>query len=310
MKIQKKSEINLSANPLYSLTVDPKEKFLYAGGLDKYLTKVNYQKESSEIYKIEGLNTSIYASIFDSDHSRLWLAGGKGILQGLEKGSVSLRIQVPLANTPIFCLGLIPRSTTLLAGIGNGELKIINTEILENINFEPQAIQTLKISQEAIRVIAFHPNKPLLALGGKDTFIYLLNSDTLEVIMILKSHSLPVFSLAFSPNGQFLVSGSRDASLKIWDLSIFKLAHSIPAHLFAVNHILFHPTEPYFVSASMDKSIKVWGSEDFVLYKILNQEKIKGHTSSVNRMAWLEPEGNTLASISDDRRLIFWEFDF
>jgi WD40 repeat protein len=60
----------------------------------------------------------------------------------------------------------------------------------------------------------------------------------------------------------------------------------------------------------MDKSIKIWGSDDFQLYKILNAERNGGHNSSVNRMAWVGVDHPILVSVSDDRRMIFWDIEF
>ncbi len=328
-KVLKDSEIVLSQHPLYALEKNSRSNLLFAGGVDSSLFKIeNADKKISDTaipYKISGLLTSIYTLCYPQDLELIALGGGKGLLQLFNISTNQFLNTIPLSSSSIFFIHYQPLHQTLWVGLGNGELKIISMKGFLNLKEMEKAgnqvlssgdgIQSLQISQEALRALAFHPSKPIVAIGGKDASIRFFDTESMELIHTIKgntklTHTLPVFSLAFSPDGHYLVSGSRDASIKIWDTASYTLIQSIPSHLFAVNHLIFHPTEPYFVSASMDKSIKVWGADDFKLYKILNAEKSMGHHSSVNRLAWIGNPSNTLVSVSDDKRIIFWKFEF
>jgi WD40 repeat protein len=58
----------------------------------------------------------------------------------------------------------------------------------------------------------------LLASGGLDGSIRLLNLETGETVHRLAGHRGAVISLAFSPDGRRLVSGGRDTTALVWDL--------------------------------------------------------------------------------------------
>jgi len=315
LKIQILDDIRLSNQPLYSLWSMPSQKRLMAGGLDPFLFSIRKPGDQFEINPVNGLETSVYCLQNSPDHKWLYLGGAKGILQYFKLEDEKIIYSQYIGSSPIFFLEFIPQTENLLIGSGNGELKILkgarSLQGMESYNLgNSPSIESLKLSNEALRCIAIHPKKPILAIGGKDSLIRILNMETLEIIKVLDGHSLPVFSLAFSPDGNLLISGSRDAQIKIWDIQTFQSIHTIPAHYFAVNHLLMHPTEPYFLSASMDKTIKVWGLDDSKLYKILDLEKTKGHSASVNRLAWSDPFFRSFSSISDDRKLKNWEIEF
>ena len=170
-----------------------------------------------------------------------------------------------------------------------------------------RSIESLELSAMSLRSMAKHPSRPELAIGASDGNIYLLNSDTLVPIQIIKNaHQNSVFSLRYSPDGRYLLSGGRDAYLRIWTVENgYQEAPTQPAHLFTVNDIVFHPTEPIFATASRDKTIKIWDANSFALLKVIDIIRHAGHLKSVNRLLW-SPYQNTLISCSDDRSLIMW----
>ena len=326
MNVQKIADLDLSKHPLYSLVRAEGSYSLYTGGMDSHLLRVDLNNLGSilrqnplldqdpEFQKISGLQTSIYTLLEDPLKEKIWLGGGSGILQNLDQKTQTFHYSLNLGKSPIYSLAYI--SENLWIGLGNGQIVLLKKEIIQELNMglDPKLVKipenSFAISKEALRVIALKPDQSQLAISGKDSQIRILNPDSLDVQFTLEGHSFPVFSLAYSIDGKYLLSGSRDASIKIWNAENYKLIHTIPAHLFAINHILYHPNRPYFLTASMDKSIKVWGSDDFKLYKILNAEKTGGHISSVNRLAWVGHSDPILVSISDDRRMIFWDFEF
>jgi WD40 repeat protein len=152
------------------------------------------------------------------------------------------------------------------------------------------------------------PDEKQVAFGCRDNQIHIYDLEDYALLKTLHGHTMSVFSLQYSPDGSQLLSGGRDAQLKIWDATSYNLVHNIPAHLFAVNSIVFHSSQPYFATGSMDKSIKLWDSDDFKLYKNISREKgYASHQLSINKLAW---NGNQLLSVSDDKRVIAWNFDF
>lgn len=169
-----------------------------------------------------------------------------------------------------------------------------------------RTIESLQLSHQALRAVAYSENRRELAVGASDQSIYLLDSETLEVKQILKNaHTNSVFSLAYSPNGAYLLSGGRDAMLRVWDLEQdCRQISAQPAHLYTINHLAFSPDGALFATASRDRTVKIWNAQTFELLKVLDTLRFGGHTRSVNRLLWL-PGG--LISCGDDRLAIIWK---
>jgi WD40 repeat protein len=168
--------------------------------------------------------------------------------------------------------------------------------------------QSLQLSQQALRSIAYSAERDEIAVGSSDNSIYLLEASTLRLRhTISRAHDNSVFSLAYHPNGQWLLSGGRDAHLKVWDLAApDQPLISHPAHWFTLNDLVFATGTPWLLTASRDKTLKVWDAHTLELVKVLDTARDGGHINSVNRLLWL-PEAQVCVSASDDRSLILWK---
>lgn len=246
-----------------------------------------------------------------------------------------LLIQVP---QPVYCLKLLS-ANQLLIGTGSGNLHVVDLQSKQEIKniqvgtkpvfdvkfhgdklyvscgnglvsvFEKDSMEFIhaeRVSQESCRILAVQEN--LLAVGSSDHNIYLYHIGVEKPVLLFKleGHTNSVFSLAFHPDGRHLLSGSRDATLRVWDLAEKKCTQVINAHLLHVHQIAFSPAGNIFATCSMDKSIKLWDT-NFELVKVLEKPKLEAHTSSVNKLLWLDNE--TLVSISDDRVAISWKLN-
>ncbi len=65
--------------------------------------------------------------------------------------------------------------------------------------------------------ISFFPGSSILAAGGTDKMIHIVNGETGAELRKLEGHSESVEAVHFSPAGRFLVSGGLDSSVKIWE---------------------------------------------------------------------------------------------
>lgn len=194
---------------------------------------------------------------------------------------------------------MLPLGASLFTGGGDGVLTRWSIA-------ERRTQESLQLSHQSIRSIAYSPERNELAVGASDHHIYLLDASSLTLKQQLENaHDNSVFSVHYSPGGQYLLSGGRDAHLRIWDLEQeASPIHHIPAHLFTINHILWPPQQDFFFTASRDKTIKVWDGATFELLKVVEGLRDQGHFNSVNRLHW---QAGQLISASDDRSLILWE---
>ncbi|MBL7838020.1 MAG: hypothetical protein JNM67_10920, partial [Bacteroidetes bacterium] len=112
-----------------------------------------------------------------------------------------------------------------------------------------------------------------------------------------------VFSLAINPRSKSLFSGGKDACIKMFENG--GEVQSVPAHLLHVHRLCINYEREWMLSSSMDKTVKVWEIKGLRLIKVIDFERNGGHTSSVNKILWIDK--NTIISCSDDRTLKCFE---
>ncbi len=175
---------------------------------------------------------------------------------------------------------------------------------------EGRSLESLQLSNQSLRSLAYCPQRQELAVGASDNSIFLLDASSLALRQhIPQAHDNSVFALHYTPDGRHLISGGRDAQLKAWALEPEPtLLSAQPAHWYTINSIAFHPKGRWFATGSRDKSIKIWDADTFQLAKVLDTGREGGHLNSVNCLFW-SPYQNYLISASDDRSMIVWEIE-
>lgn len=171
---------------------------------------------------------------------------------------------------------------------------------------EGRTLESIQLSHQSLRGLAYCPARQELAVGASDRNIYLLDVHSFQVKASIKAaHSHSVFSVQFSPDGKYLLSGGRDAMLKVWDADGLHNLSAQAAHWFTINDIVFQPDGALFATASRDKTIKIWDAQTFQLHKVLDTIRDRCHVNSVNSLLWTTHQ-NQLISASDDRSLMVW----
>ena len=176
---------------------------------------------------------------------------------------------------------------------------------------QQKTIESLHLSNQSLRCIAYSIERKEIAIGASDHNIYLLNADTLAIKQTIKgAHENSVFTIKYSSNSRFLISGGRDAHLRVRDLEQDGKEISFqPAHWYTINDIAFHPKAPIFATASRDKTIKIWHAETYELLKVIETVRDQGHLNSVNRLFW-STFNDYLVTCGDDRSIMIWDIKY
>lgn len=172
-----------------------------------------------------------------------------------------------------------------------------------------RTLESLPVSGNSLRCIAFYPEQDLLAIGASDGKVYTLHRSTLELIGSRQANNPSVFCVAFQREIGWprLISGGRDARLRSNDMAFVKSPKfsTIDAHNSTINDLAFSPNGHYLATASRDKTVKLWDAESWKLLKVCEVVRDRGHVNSVNCLLWLDDE--TLITAGDDRRILTWK---
>lgn len=290
--------------------------------------------------QLSGHEAGIYALTGDFSADSFLSAAGDGYIVRWQLDNPELGNVIGTAGEQIFALEALPDAQVLVAGTFPGGVHWIDLQqpdrsrhvmhhrraVYDFLRIGEELIsaggegalsrwsiparratETLLLSNQSLRALAYQAERQVLAVGSSDNSIYLLAPHDFSILAtISNAHTNSVFSLAFHPNGRYLLSGGRDAQLAVWDIEAgYQLAERIPAHHFTVNAIAFAPDGQQFATGSRDKTVKIWDANTFQLRKVLEIVRSGGHLNSVNSLFW-HPSQNVLISGSDDRTIILW----
>ncbi|MEO0042421.1 MAG: hypothetical protein RL329_1869 [Bacteroidota bacterium] len=299
-----------------------------------------------KIAHLTGHRGAVYALSQASEHT-FFSAGSDGWvvlwdLQQPDLGKLVAKVDAHLPNsrTHVFSMCFLTEKALVVVGDMNGGVHFIDLKHPENtkdiahhpksvfdiqlINNElcsiggdgvltywsmddSKSIESMQLSTQALRCMAYCPVRRELAIGSSDGNIYLLDEHKNLKKTIYKAHQSSVFTLQYTPDGAFLLSGGRDAMLIVRHTNLYdSVVLSQPAHWFTINKIVFHPNRPLFATASRDKTIKIWETGSWKLLKVIDTIRYGCHIHSINNLLWLD---NQLISASDDSSLMVWAID-
>jgi WD40 repeat protein len=101
-------------------------------------------------------------------------------------------------------------------------------------------------TEDYIYSLAYHPEKPLLAVGYDLNRVELFDTTTGELIAELPEHVWTVLDVAFSPDGSLLATGGLDGDLHVVDVESGELIYTLRDETEELNPwfgVAFHPTE-------------------------------------------------------------------
>jgi WD40 repeat protein len=163
--------------------------------------------------------------------------------------------------------------------------------------------------------VAFGPKGKVFASACFDPVVRLwkLEDLTPEVLSLINKEKNPSFgiaSLAFSHDGKYLVAGSMvgNQTLRIWDTSGTTLVDRAPG--VKARTVVCSPTEPIIAFAADDGVIQLRDIGKMPSEKILT---IDAHTGGrlppIIKSLAFAPDGKSLASGGQDRRVCIWNVD-
>ena len=190
-----------------------------------------------------------------------------------------------------------PDGKTIVSVTWGGEICI-----LDRITGKPQKIFAEPVTDNVFST-AFSPDGKMVAIGSRESNIYLSDLNTGELKWTLPGHSDDVQRVVFSPDGRTLASSSYlDETVRIWDVHTGEHKRTLTGHTGDMEGLAFSPDGKTLVSSgSGDGTIRFWdvstGDET---------DTVAGHTDNVFSVAF-NPDGKFFASGYADGSIRFWD---
>lgn len=155
-------------------------------------------------------------------------------------------------------------------------------------------------ADESLSSLALLPELKLIAVGGSNNIVYLLDSNAIKVAA-LKGHDRRIEALAFHPKNEILVSGDTGSVIIFWTLKDKKATKAVDAKQGIISQLVFSPDGSLVASPAQRGTIKLWSTDGF---KEVNE--LVGHEGAVLASAF-SPDGTWLVSGGVDGNLRIWD---
>ncbi len=198
----------------------------------------------------------------------------------------------------------------------NGEILASGSDTVQlwDVNTHTPIGDAFANNFDLIWALAFHPDRPILAVASENNTISLWNLQEAEHPTLLGAplalHSNQVRSLAFSPDGKILASGSWDNTIALWDVRNPEqpelLGSPLQEHTDWVRSIAFHPNGEILASGGADNRVILWDVQD-PSNPSLVAPPLGGHSNLVYSVAFSLPDGELLASTGGDKTIRLWD---
>ncbi|KAD2805933.1 hypothetical protein E3N88_39310 [Mikania micrantha] len=204
----------------------------------------------------------------------------------------------------VTALALSPNSTCLASGSSDRSVKLYKF---------PGGVFESNVSRFTlpIRALSFNRQGTMLAAGGDDDGIKLINTIDGSIARVLKGHRGSITGIAFDPNSEYLASVDSVGTVIIWELQSGTTIHTLKG--------IAHNTSSDFSTLTAlgwspdGEMLAVSGlKNDVVLYDRDTAEKLftlRGdHTQPVCFLVW-SLNGKYIATSGLDRQVLIWDID-
>jgi WD40 repeat protein len=260
--------------------------------------------------------------------------------------SSDLSVETHLTNQPfVSTLDWHPDGSKIVSGDSSGTVRVWNVEtqeLLHELNIHTYPITSIKYSpdgtlianaswDDTISIVDAEEYQELRVIQTEGfTTDYTINwsSDSRQVasqgqdgiaiwdalsgdLNLSWSFNREIPSLKWSPDNQWIATGGLDGEIRIWDVSTQTVSKTFDLGNSFVLALAWSPTSTYLAAYRMDSelsrsSLQIWDVPNGELVKELPNVLLTGDVRYTNTIAW-SPNGNLLASTSDDGKIFIWE---
>ncbi|HRH95919.1 MAG TPA: hypothetical protein PLB55_08300, partial [Prosthecobacter sp.] len=146
----------------------------------------------------------------------------------------------------------------------SSELQPDNTQKGNIAILDPQTGRILASldHDSALYALAASPDRRLIAVGGSDRFVMILDADTLAVRHRFRAHDATISAATFHPTQPLLATGSADHSLKLWRYADATLLQTFTALEGLPRSLTFSPNGKLLATDGRDRAVRVFAVDE------------------------------------------------
>lgn len=146
----------------------------------------------------------------------------------------------------------------------SSELQPDNTQkgTITRIDSETGHILASHDHDSAFYALAASPDRRLVAVGGSDRFVMILDADTLVVKHRFRAHDATISTACFHPTQPILATASSDHSLKLWRYADATMLQSFIGVEGLSRSITFSPNGNLLATDGRDRAVRLIGVDE------------------------------------------------
>jgi WD40 repeat protein len=226
------------------------------------------------------------------------LAAVQELLLPCAEGVVDVPTEIPLpSRTPVLSPTPFPIPTVFPT----------STPSFNAPSFDPpdDQAETVRFTfgnfSDDVRGVDFSPNGFYALASSFDSYLYLFDVTTGELVRQFEGHDDWVFNADFTRDGTMLASASADDTIRIWDVASATTTHVLREHTENVTNVAFSPDASLLVSTGQDNRVLVWDTATWEVVNTLNE-----HDDWVWDVAF-SPDGNYFVTVDASHLGIVWD---
>ncbi len=256
---------------------------------------MNKKIQVVKLARFSGHSGSIYGLYYSTSKNKIYTGGAEGYVVEWNPNEPESGVLVARLALPVYSIFLVEETQILWIGTSSGNIHLIDLK---------QGKEIRNIAVHQLGVFDLKELNGIIYAGGGDGKISSHNSETGDLINIIKVSDKSIRTLAIDSNIQQLVYGSSDWSIGLLSKNLEFLYRLEKAHQNSVFSLAISPNGEYLLSGGRDAMLKIWQlGNDLKLV-----QEMPAHNLHVHAISMHQENGYFLTS-SMDKSIKIWSVE-